>query len=95
LLLGRKITEVPELVHAANPETYIHPDVPPFFIQHGTSDDTVPYQQSVNFAQRVRDICGEERVSHELLEGARHGDPAFETPENVYKVLDFLDKHLK
>lgn len=95
LLLGRKITEVPELVRAANPETYIHPNVPPFFIQHGTSDDTVPHQQSVNFAQRVREVCGEERVIHELLEGARHGDPAFETLENVNKVLDFLDKHLK
>ncbi len=95
LLLGRKITEVPELVRAANPETYIHPDVPPFFIQHGTGDDTVPYQQSANFAQRVREICGKERVIHELLEGARHGDPAFETLQNINKVLNFLDKHLK
>jgi acetyl esterase/lipase len=95
LLLGKKITEIPELVRAANPETYIHPDVPPFFIQHGTKDDTVPHQQSVNFAQKVSDLCGSERVIHELLAGARHGDPQFETPENVRKVLDFLDKHLK
>jgi len=95
LLLGKGITEIPELVRAANPETYIHPDVPPFFIQHGTKDDTVPHQQSVNFAQKVRELCGSERVIHELLAGARHGDPQFETPENVKKVLDFLDKHLK
>ena len=29
LLLGHKITEVPELVRAANPETYIRPGAPP------------------------------------------------------------------
>jgi acetyl esterase/lipase len=95
LLLGRKITEVAELVRAANPETYIHPDVPPFFIQHGTKDDTVPHQQSVNFAQKVREICGRERVILELIDGARHADPKFDTPKNVKKVLDFLDVHLK
>jgi hypothetical protein len=31
----------------------------------------------------------------DLLEGAEHGDPRFESPENVTRVLDFLDKHLK
>ncbi len=30
-------------------------------------------------------------VTLELLEGAGHADPAFETPENVARVLDFLD----
>ena len=34
-------------------------------------------------------------VTLELIEGAEHADPRFETPENVDKVLDFLDKHLK
>ena len=33
LLLGRTITEVPDLVAAANPETYLHAGAPPFFIQ--------------------------------------------------------------
>jgi hypothetical protein len=31
----------------------------------------------------------------ELLEGAGDGDPRFEVPENVERVLDFLDAHLK
>lgn len=52
LLLGRKITEIPDRVRTANPETYIHPNVPPFFIQHGTKDNIVPPQQSVNFAAK-------------------------------------------
>jgi hypothetical protein len=30
-----------------------------------------------------------------LLEGAEHADIAFETEDNVKKVLDFLDRSLK
>jgi acetyl esterase/lipase len=95
LLLGTKITEVPELVRAANPESYIHAGVPPFFIQHGIRDDTVPYQQSVSFAAKLKAVVGNAMVIHELIEDARHGDPKFETASNVQKVLSFLDQHLK
>jgi len=34
--LGKKLADIPDLVRAANPETYITPDDPPFLIQHGT-----------------------------------------------------------
>jgi acetyl esterase/lipase len=95
LILGRKITLVPELVRAANPETYIRSDAPPFFIQHGDRDDTVPHQQSVNMAAKLTSVLRKENVTLELLKGARHADPAFETPENVKKMLDFLDRCLK
>jgi acetyl esterase/lipase len=95
LILGRKITEIPDVVRSANPETYIHPKVPPFFIQHGTKDNIVPHQQSVNFTAMVREIAGDERVELELIKGAGHGDPKFDTAKNVKKVLDFLDQHLK
>lgn len=95
LLLGAQITQIPELVHKANPETYIRPIAPPFFIQHGTQDDTVPHQQSVNMAARLTDVIGADKVTLELLPGARHADPAFETPQNVKKVLDFLDSILR
>lgn len=95
LLLGKQITLIPDLVRSANPETYIHPNVPPLFIQHGTKDNIVPNQQSKNFAAKAREICGDDRVVLELLEGAGHGDPMFDAAQNVKKVLDFLDKHLK
>ena len=94
LLLGRKITEIPDRVRAANPETYIRSNAPPFFIQHGTHDQTVPAQQSIQFAARLRHVLGEDKVVLELLERAGHADPGFETPENVKKVLDFLDRRL-
>jgi acetyl esterase/lipase len=95
LLLGGKITEIPERVRAANPETYIRPDAPPFLIQHGTKDDIVPCLQSILFAARLTAVLGPEKVKLDLLEGARHGDPRFGSPANVQKVLDFLDKTLK
>jgi acetyl esterase/lipase len=41
-LMGKPIQQIPELVKLANPETYITPDDPPFFIQHGTEDQLVP-----------------------------------------------------
>ena len=95
LLLGQQITQIPELVQAANPETYIRPNAPPFFIQHGTRDAVVPVQQAVNFAAKLEKMLGKEKVQLELLDGAEHADPAFETRDNVQKVLSFLDKHLK
>jgi acetyl esterase/lipase len=94
LLLGRQITEVPELVRIANPETYIHPAVPPFLIQHGTCDDTVPVGQSIHLAGALADAAGKDRVTLDLLDGARHTDPAFEIPANLTRVLDWLDEIL-
>jgi dipeptidyl aminopeptidase/acylaminoacyl peptidase len=93
--VGARITEVPDLVRAANPETYITSSAPPFFLQHGTHDDTVPVQQSIHFASKLVEVLGGEKVRLELLEGAGHADPQFETAENVRKVLDFLDEHLR
>ena len=95
LLMGQQITEIPEKVKEANPETYIRSGVPPFLLQHGTKDPIVPVQQSIEFADRLKQIVGEDCVTLELLEGAEHADVMFETLENVSRVLDFLDEHLK
>lgn len=95
LLLGQVITQVPDRVKAANPETYIHPNMPPFLLQHGTKDAVVPVQQSIEFAARLKQALGEGMVTLELLEGAEHADTRFEAPRNVDRVLNFLDDHLK
>lgn len=95
LLMGQIITEVPERVKVASPETYIRPGAPPFLLQHGTTDPVVPVQQSIEFAEKLREVLGESRVILELIERAEHADMKFETPENVARVLDFLDGCLK
>jgi acetyl esterase/lipase len=94
LLLGRTITEVPDLVRDANPETYIRPGFPPFLLQHGLKDATVPVLQSIEFAEKLKHVAAD-RVTLELIEGAEHADPTFERSENVSRILDFLDEHLK
>jgi dipeptidyl aminopeptidase/acylaminoacyl peptidase len=95
LLLGQKITEIPERVRAANPETYIRQNAPPFLLQHGMRDAVVPVQQSIYFAAKLRIALGQQRVTLELIEDGEHADPRFEAPENVARVLNFLDEHLK
>lgn len=95
LIIGHPITQVPELVQKANPETYISPSAPPFFIQHGTKDMLVPVQQSVNLAAKLERASSKDKVMLELLEGAGHADPRFESPENVKKVFSFLERWLK
>ena len=94
-LLGRTITEVPELVAFASPMTYITAGIPPFLIQHGSLDEVVPVEQSIHFAQAIEKLGGKDKVTLELLQGCYHADPAFETPQNVQRVLDFIDLHLK
>ena len=95
LLLGQPITEVPNLVRFASPMTYIKANMPPFLIQHGLRDEIVPVQQSMNFAAEIERGAGAKRVTLEIMNDAGHGDPLFETPQNVARVLDFLEQQLK
>jgi acetyl esterase/lipase len=93
LLLGAKITEIPELVRKASPLTYISADVPPFFIQHGELDHIVPVEQSIELAAAINRVAGPGRATLAVMPGVdHHGDPAFETSENIQQVLKFLDQ---
>ena len=94
-LLGRKITEIPTLVQFASPMNYITKSIPPFLIQHGQKDGTVPVEQAIHFAAEIERIAGCDRVVLEILPDAVHADPLFETPENLGRVMDFFDLHLK
>ena len=92
--LGGTITDVPERVALANPISYVTTAMAPMLIQHGTLDCLVPYQQSVELAKAIEERVGAARFELELLEGAGHGDPRFETLENMRRVFDFMDKFL-
>lgn len=94
-LLGAPIQTVPQLAKQANPATFIGPNSPPFFIQHGTADRNIPPKQSEDLTAALRKAIGAGLVQFELLPGAGHGGPAFETDANVEKILAFLERHLK
>ena len=93
--LGAKITEIPLKVHLANPMTYIHESMSPILIQHGQKDHLVPVQQSIIFVEKLKKYISPDRFEFDILENADHGDPLFETEENMNRVFAFLDKHLK
>ena len=50
---------------------------------------------SIYLAAKLEQAIGKDKVRLELLESAGHADPQFESPENVAKVLNWLDQHLK
>ena len=55
-----------------NPETYISHDDPPFLIEHGTADTTVPPKQSIDFAKELKKVLGKDKVTLVLVPGADH-----------------------
>ncbi len=93
--IGAKITNVPEIVQRANPINYIHVDMPPILIQHGRLDGNVPVQQSIDFAWKLEELVSHDRFEFDILENAGHGDPLFETDENINRVFQFIDRYLK
>ncbi len=93
--VGGPIQRRPDIARAANPITYVSADDPPFFIQHGSADCTVPYQQSQLLHDALAAAIGEGQVSLTLLDGAEHSDKAFIAESNLRLVLDFLDTQLK
>ena len=94
--LGRKITEIPELVKKANPITYITKSVPPYFIQHGSIDHIVPIQQSMLLFNKLHEVVEDkDKITFDILQGVDHEGIKFKTPENIEKVFTFLDKYMK
>ena len=79
-----------DLLRRTNPLNYLGSGLPPFLIQHGADDDLVPVEQSLLLAQALRRTMREGDVRLDILAGSLHGGPAFETPENMARVFDFL-----
>ncbi|MDF2939071.1 MAG: hypothetical protein K0Q90_4444, partial [Paenibacillaceae bacterium] len=72
LLGGKKAFTVPNEARLAMPGTYASPDDPPFWIRHGDSDSTIPYQDSVKFAGQLT-AAGVPVVDFKLVPGQGHG----------------------
>lgn len=93
-MLGKKLSEAPDLYRAASPMIYVRSNAPPFLILHGTADKTVSPRQSELFAA-VLEKAG---VEHKLImiEGAPHSF-TLEPPQRDLRplVLDFFDHNLK
>ncbi|NJD58134.1 MAG: alpha/beta hydrolase [Anaerolineales bacterium] len=95
MYLGARLSDVPLKVELANPMTFIHKHMPPLLIQHGRLDTLVPVQQSIIFAEKLAKYVSHDRYEFDILEGAGHGDPLFDSDENMRRVFSFLDRYLK
>lgn len=84
-----------DYVAQSNPTTFITKQIPPLLMKCGHQDAMVPFQQSRNFVDKVREIAGEDRVDFEIVEGAGHADPPFKQPTMLRDALAFLDAHMK
>ena len=87
----------PSLLREASPVTYITKGLPPFLFIHGTKDQLVPFQQSVEMCDQLKNAG----VSCELyqVDGAPHGVGPWEKhPEwQGYKLkfISWLTEKLK
>jgi acetyl esterase/lipase len=74
LVVGEFLSASPEtnesLWRFASPVSHIGISGPPVLLLHGANDDSVPISQSINFAERYREVGG--RVEVRILKGAPH-----------------------
>ncbi len=93
--VGAALPVAPGRVRAADPTTYISPDDPPFFIEHGTADGMVPMRQSIRFSAALEETLGPDKVTLKILPGAHHMGAEFFTPQNLAQVFDWLAAQLQ
>jgi alpha-L-fucosidase 2 len=60
----------------ASPITYVHKGMPPYLLIHGTADQAVPHEMSVQMCEKMKQAGAQCEVY--LVEGAPHGIGAWE-----------------
>ena len=92
-LIGGTVGEHPARAAAASPVTYVTKAAAPFLILHGSADPTVPPNQSETLHAALTAAGVDSTL--QLLPGAKHGGPEFNSPHAIASVEAFLDRHLK
>lgn len=92
-LIGGRLTDSVDKAVLASPITYVSPDDPPFLIQHGKKDNTIPYQQSLEMDSALKKNGVTSILI--LLEKTNHGGGLFEQDTTLARVGLFFDKYLK
>ena len=88
-LIGGPLRENADAARSASPTGYVTADDPPFLIQHGTADTTVPIDQSRRLAAKLR-AAG---VAVEFVEHPGAGHNLAGVPGVSERELEFLDRH--
>jgi len=91
-LLGTNVLDdrVHGILHDMSAINYVHAGLPSFLLIHGTVDKSVPYEQSINFRQKLMEFG----VPCELvtLQGAPHDINKWAAIDNSYapKMIEWL-----
>lgn len=85
------IYDVPDMVQAGNPISYIHDDsqLPPFLIMHGNKDRLVPFEQSCLLYEALRDH--HQQVDFYRVLNSDHASDGFFTPEALKITFKFIN----
>ncbi|MFH5181871.1 alpha/beta hydrolase fold domain-containing protein [Paenibacillus sp. TAB 01] len=94
LLGGSNAFSVPDLARLAMPGTYASPDDPPFWIRHGDADATIPYTDSVTFANQLT-AAGVPVVDFQVVPGQGHGFTGTASEQANAEAWSFLDQYVK
>lgn len=91
-LIGGAPADNLDMIALLNPMTYVDKNDPKFLVIHGDADNVVPYCQSKNFA----DLLKENKILDEfmLIPDGQHGPITF-NEVTFKKMTSFFEKHAK
>lgn len=92
-LLGGTVRDRPELAKQASAFYQASRDDAPFLIVHGDQDPQVPLVQSTRLHEALRKAGVESTL--EVIAGAGHGGPGFQTDSVRRMVREFFAHHLR
>lgn len=93
VFLGFQAKTDPQKAYQMTPFYYINSDtnLPPVLIMHGTNDRVVPFIQSLNFYNYLRNLK-KDCVLY-AIKGADHGGIEFYNQATLKVIVDFLNMH--
>jgi acetyl esterase/lipase len=93
--LGGTCAERMEICRDASPVFHVHAGAPPFYVGHGTVDQTVPFAQAVAFTHALK--AAQTPAKFFQAQGGRHtywADPRF-YDDNLEGMKAFLAEYLR
>lgn len=84
-VMKRSLASEPDAFRRASPMHRIHPDVPPFFVIHGSHDSLAAVEEAREFAKRLREVS-KSPVAYAEIPGAQHAFEVFHSLRTSYVV---------
>lgn len=91
-LIGGPIQMYPKRCAKVNPISYITPDTPPFLILHGMKDMAVPFDQSVQLYDKLREV--EVEATFVQVKDGGHGLPKYRRSQIILASV-FFNNYLR